>query len=119
MLRMVYDEPVRYRLAQLVGNLSLLSVAGCQGIPIGHVTAHNATPSLQVAFVRALLESIEQDNVIPVNQVLRLQESWVEQRVGVYNHGGYTSQGAPEDLGDGSRAVIEADVEVMDPDEEL
>ena len=44
---MVYDEPVRYRLTQLIGNLSLLNVAGCQGIPVGHVTAHNATPSLQ------------------------------------------------------------------------
>lgn len=48
LLRMVYDEPVRYRLTQLIGNLSLLNIAGCQGIPVGHVTAHNATPALQV-----------------------------------------------------------------------
>jgi hypothetical protein len=119
MLRMVYDEPVRYRLTQLIGNLSLLSVAGCQGIPVGHITAHNATPSLQLAFVRALLESVEQDDVVPVNAVLRLQESWVDQRVGAYMQQGSTSQGAPQDLGDGTPAVLEAEVEVMGPDEDL
>lgn len=119
LLRMVYDEPVRYRLTQLIGNLSLLSVAGCQGIPVGHITAHNATPSLQLAFVRALLESVEQDDVVPVNAVLRLQESWVDQRVGAYMQQGSTSQGAPLDLGDGTPAVLEAEAEVMEPDEEL
>jgi hypothetical protein len=51
MVRMAYDEPARYKLAQLVGNLALMNVAGCQGIPIGHITAHNASPALQLKCV--------------------------------------------------------------------
>lgn len=122
MLRMVYDEPARYRLAQLVGNLSLLSITGCQGIPVGHVTAHNAAPSLQLAFVRAVLESIEQEDVVPINAAVRAQEEWMQQRAGLFQKASSVSQGAPPDLADGSPAVIEAievdDAEVMDPDEE-
>jgi hypothetical protein len=120
MLRMVYDEPARYRLAQLVGNLSLLSVTGCQGIPVGHVTAHNAAPSLQLAFVRAILESIEQEDVVSVNAAMQAQEAWLQQRAGAFARNSSMSQGPPPDLADGSPAVIEAaDVEVMDPDEEV
>lgn len=120
MLRMVYDEPARYRLAQLVGNLSLLSVTGCQGIPVGHVTAHNAAPSLQLAFVRAILESIEQEDVVSVNAAMQAQEEWLQQRAGAFARNSSMSQGPPPDLADGSPAVIEAaDVEVMDPDEEV
>lgn len=118
--RMVYDEPVRYRLAQLIGNLSLLNVAGCQGIPIGHVTAHNATPSLQVAFARAVLESLEQEDVMPVNNIVQAQNEWMEQRYSSFVHRESTSQGPEPFIGDGgSPAVIEADVQVIGPNEEL
>jgi hypothetical protein len=65
------------------------------------------------------LESVEQDDVVPVNAVLRLQESWVDQRVGAYMQQGSTSQGAPLDLGDGTPAVLEAEAEVMGPDEDV
>lgn len=123
MLRMVYDEPVRFKLVQLVGNLSLLNVAGCQGIPVGHVTAFNATPSLQLAFVRALLESIDEPDVLPVNTVLELQEAWVQERT--WSPRGSTSQG-PSDLNDdGMPATVEdglpaaVDAEVMGDDEDL
>jgi hypothetical protein len=122
---MVYDEPVRHRLAQLIGNLSLLSVAGCQGIPIGHVTAHNAQPSLQLAFVRAMLESLEQEDVVPVGQMIQEQTEWLESRYGYHKPRDSISQGPAEGLGDGSSAwesgpgdVVEAEAEVMEEDEE-
>jgi hypothetical protein len=122
---MVYDEPVRHRLAQLIGNLSLLSVAGCQGIPIGHVTAHNAQPSLQLAFVRAMLESVEEGDVMPVGRMVQVQNEWVESRYGYFKPRDSISQGPAEGLGDGSSAwesepgaAVEAEAEVMGDDEE-
>ena len=118
LLRMVYDEPVRYRLAQLIGNLSLLNIAGCQGIPVGHVTAHNATPALQVAFARAVLESLQQEEVMPVNSVVQAQSDWLEQRYGTFVPRVSTSQGPEPFIGDGTSAVAEPEVEVMGEDEE-
>jgi hypothetical protein len=52
-VRMAYDEPVRYKLAQLVGNLSLLSHFGshcCQWVA---AKAYHRTDS-QTAFLLAL-----------------------------------------------------------------
>jgi len=115
MVRMVYDEPVRYRLVQLIGNLSLLNVAGCQGIPVGHVTAFNPTPSLQLAFVRAVLESIEEDDVVSMNVVMQAQENWLVDRSATPRHYLSISQG-PSDLGDGTPATVQA--ELMGDDEE-
>lgn len=117
MLRMVYDEPVRYRLAQLIGNLSLLNIAGCQGVPVGHVTAFNASPALQLAFVRGMLESVQQDDVMSLNAALRLQESYWSQRAERFWQREGTSQGVTSGLGDGTPAEVEA--EVMGDDEEV
>lgn len=87
MVRMVYDEPARFKLSQLVGNLSLLSVRGSQGIPVGHITAFNASPALQLSFAQAVYEAIEQESFTPFEQVLELQDSYLEQRYGKYGGG--------------------------------
>jgi hypothetical protein len=79
---MAYDEPVRYKLAQLVGNLSLLSLGGSQGIPVGHVTAYNASPSLQLSFVQTMLEAIQEEDYTSYIDVIEEQAAWVELRYG-------------------------------------
>jgi hypothetical protein len=79
---MAYDEPVRYKLAQLVGNLSLLSMGGSQGIPVGHITAYNASPALQLSFVAAMLEGIQEGDYTSYMDVIEDQAAWVEMRYG-------------------------------------
>eukprot|EP00878_Enallax_costatus_P004111 GHUV01004339.1.p3 GENE.GHUV01004339.1~~GHUV01004339.1.p3 ORF type:complete len:148 (+),score=39.53 GHUV01004339.1:1403-1846(+) len=93
MVRMVYDEPARFKLSQLVGNLSLLSVRGSQGIPVGHITAFNASPALQLSFAQAVYEAVEQESFTAFEQVLELQDSYLEQRYGKYG-------GGDDDVGD-------------------
>jgi hypothetical protein len=107
MLRMVYDEPPRHRITQLIGNLSLLNTAGCQGIPVGHVTAHNADPGLQLAFTRAILESVQEDDVVSMGDVVCMQEEWLAERCAGPVPLGSTSQGVAlqnQDIGDGTPA---------------
>eukprot|EP00882_Tetradesmus_deserticola_P016724 GHRQ01017879.1.p1 GENE.GHRQ01017879.1~~GHRQ01017879.1.p1 ORF type:complete len:130 (+),score=51.35 GHRQ01017879.1:250-639(+) len=91
---MAYDEPVRYKLAQLVGNLSLLSMGGSQGIPVGHVTAYNASPSLQLSFVQAMLEGIEEGDYTSYADVIEEQAAWVALKYGAESEGGL-GLGAP------------------------
>eukprot|EP00878_Enallax_costatus_P003781 GHUV01003997.1.p1 GENE.GHUV01003997.1~~GHUV01003997.1.p1 ORF type:complete len:368 (+),score=57.01 GHUV01003997.1:819-1922(+) len=93
MVRMVYDEPARFKLSQLVGNLSLLSVRGSQGMPVGHITAFNASPALQLSFAQAVYEAVEQESFTAFEQVLELQDSYLEQRYGKYG-------GGDDDVGD-------------------
>lgn len=83
-VRMAYDEPVRYKLSQLVGNLSLLSMNGSQGIPVGHITAYNASPSLQLSFVQAMLEAVEEGNFTSYGEVIEEQAAWVAVKYGAF-----------------------------------
>lgn len=82
MLRMVYDEPVRYKLAQLIGNLSLCSVNGSQGIPVGHITAYNASPALQLSFVKMMMEEVDRDDFTGYADVIEQQAAWVAMKYG-------------------------------------
>ncbi|KAF6261833.1 hypothetical protein COO60DRAFT_725809 [Scenedesmus sp. NREL 46B-D3] len=114
---MAYDEPVRYKLAQLVGNLSLLSMGGSQGIPVGHVTAYNASPSLQLSFVQAMLEGIQEADYTSYGDVIEEQAAWVTLKYGA-------AEGAGEDgLGFGARRSSmsvggDTQLEYLDEDEE-
>jgi hypothetical protein len=81
---MAYDEPVRYKLAQLVGNLSLLSMGGSQGIPVGHITAYNASPSLQLSFVQSMLEGIQEGDFTSYVDVIEEQAAWVALRYNAF-----------------------------------
>lgn len=109
MVRMVYDEPVRYKLSQLVGNLALMNIAGCQGIPVGHITAFNASPALQLEFVKALIESVKQEDVVSLEQVVVRQEEYFKARAGKVVQRAGISRGAG-DMADGSRAVVETEL---------
>jgi UDP-3-O-acyl-N-acetylglucosamine deacetylase len=80
MVRMVFDEPARFKVSQLMGNLSLMAVAGSQGLPVGHITAYNASPTLQLSFVQQLMQAIEEGDVTSLNDVVSNQEDWVRQR---------------------------------------
>jgi hypothetical protein len=99
---MAYDEPVRYKLAQLVGNLSLLSMGGSQGIPVGHITAYNASPSLQLSFVQSMLEAIQEGDFTSFGDVIEEQAVWMSLKYGggVQGLGGGEEQG----LGFGGRS---------------
>jgi hypothetical protein len=125
MVRMVFDEPARFRASQLVGNLALLNVAGCQGIPVGHITAFNAGPALQLRFVQALVGAVHKGDVLALSEVLRKQGEWyaARQRVVVERSSSNgaagrqgTSRGPPPDMGDGSPAVVDA--ELVEEEEE-
>ena len=48
----------------LQGDLALLATPGTRGLPIGHITAHNADHALNIEFAVALQEACsEQDYV--------------------------------------------------------
>eukprot|EP00775_Hariotina_reticulata_P013610 gene13610-13735_t len=80
MVRMVYDEPARFKVSQLLGNLSLMAVAGSQGLPVGHITAYNASPTLQLTFVQQLMQAMEEADVTSLNDVVSKQEDWVQDK---------------------------------------
>ena len=46
------DEPVRHKLLDLVGDLSLADASGAGELPVGHVVAFKASHRLHVAFAR-------------------------------------------------------------------
>eukprot|EP00803_Ostreobium_quekettii_P000538 evm.model.scf_2108.3 EVM.evm.TU.scf_2108.3 scf_2108:18090-20197(-) len=57
-VRMPVDEPVRHKLVDLIGDLSLLSLGGMSGLPFGHVVAYKANHDLHLRFVRELKERL-------------------------------------------------------------
>ena len=57
-------------LACVQGDLALLATPGTRGLPIGHITAHNADHALNLEFAQALRESCsEEDTVEAVPQL--------------------------------------------------
>ncbi|GAB4813684.1 hypothetical protein N2152v2_000730 [Parachlorella kessleri] len=54
LLRFPADEAARHALLDILGNLSLLARPGHRGLPVGHIVAFNASPALQLRFVREL-----------------------------------------------------------------
>lgn len=48
------EDPSRYAVAKLVGNLALAAAPGGQGLPIGHIIAYRASTSLQLEFAKAV-----------------------------------------------------------------
>ena len=55
----------------LQGDLALLATPGTRGLPIGHITAHNADHALNIEFAVALQEACsEQDYVDAAPQLL-------------------------------------------------
>eukprot|EP00879_Flechtneria_rotunda_P013901 GHRR01014518.1.p1 GENE.GHRR01014518.1~~GHRR01014518.1.p1 ORF type:complete len:330 (+),score=101.69 GHRR01014518.1:456-1445(+) len=121
-VRMVYDEPVRYKLSQLIGNLSLLSMAGSQGLPVGHVTAYNANPSLQLSFAQQLFGSLKEDDITDFNDVLEKQQEFWQAKYGTavvddMERMDSTSVGAAGMDAD-SGGVQDVEAEVIDDDEE-
>lgn len=50
------EEAARKAVADLLGNLALGAPAGGRGLPVGHVVAYNASPELQLQFIRELQE---------------------------------------------------------------
>lgn len=107
---MAADEPARHKLATLVGNLALLSVAGSQGVPVGHVTAYNAGSALQLAFVQALVQAVEKEDFRNASDVLDVQEAWLQRK---YGGGGSrrsgTSVGAAGGAGAGAAGAVQED----------
>ena len=52
------------RLGALQGDLALLAAPGTRGLPIGHITAHNADHALNLEFARALRESCTEEDFV-------------------------------------------------------
>lgn len=57
-IRYYPDEPVRHKLVDLIGDLSLLSLGGMSGLPYGHIVAYRANHELHLRFVRELKEHL-------------------------------------------------------------
>uniref|UniRef100_A0A1D1XG26 UDP-3-O-acyl-N-acetylglucosamine deacetylase n=2 Tax=Anthurium amnicola TaxID=1678845 RepID=A0A1D1XG26_9ARAE len=49
-----HDEPCRHKILDLIGDISLLSENGNQGLPIGHLIAYKAGHALHAKFARHL-----------------------------------------------------------------
>jgi hypothetical protein len=115
---MAYDEPVRYKLAQLVGNLSLLSMGGSQGIPVGHITAYNASPALQLSFVQAMLDAIQEGDYTSYMDVIEEQAAWVDLKYGASAAATEAEQGLGSAVRRSSLSVGgETQLEYLDEDE--
>lgn len=110
MVRMVYDEPARFKLSQLIGNLALLSVRGSQGIPVGHITAFNASPALQVSFAQAMYDALQKESFTGYEQVLGLQDAYLENK--------YEKYGGVDDDDDDEDEEYSTSVGALDADEE-
>jgi UDP-3-O-[3-hydroxymyristoyl] N-acetylglucosamine deacetylase len=59
-----YDEPVRHKMLDLIGDLALAAGDGNAGLPIGHVVAYKASHDLHVKFARKLLEACSADDQV-------------------------------------------------------
>ena len=44
------------------GDLALMATPGTRGLPIGHITAHNADHALNLEFARALREACSEED---------------------------------------------------------
>lgn len=56
------------------GDLALLAAPGTRGLPIGHITAHNADHTLNLEFMRALRESCTEEDYVDAVPQLRNDE---------------------------------------------
>lgn len=56
-VRFFNDEPVRHKLLDFIGDLSLAAEKGHAGIPQGHIVAYKADHALHVEFAQALKAS--------------------------------------------------------------
>ncbi|KAK9904226.1 hypothetical protein WJX75_007256 [Coccomyxa subellipsoidea] len=65
-VRFYDDEPARHKIVDLTGDLALLSADGSQGLPIGHIVAHNADHALHVKFAKALWDACSEDDYVDV-----------------------------------------------------
>eukprot|EP01025_Chloroclados_australasicus_P047874 TRINITY_DN5400_c0_g2_i1.p1 TRINITY_DN5400_c0_g2~~TRINITY_DN5400_c0_g2_i1.p1 ORF type:complete len:405 (+),score=82.59 TRINITY_DN5400_c0_g2_i1:23-1216(+) len=62
-LRYPFDECVRHRLVDLIGDLALLGKQGHGGIPMGHVTAFMGNHELHYDFVLELAKQLAPENL--------------------------------------------------------
>jgi hypothetical protein len=68
-------------------------------------------------FVRALVETVKEEEILPLSEVLERQEDYFERRTGKVVASRMGASRGAGDLGDGTPA--EVDVEVMAPEEEV
>ena len=63
----------------LQGDLALLASPGNRGLPIGHITAHNADHVLNIEFAVALQEACSGQDYVEAAAQLRIEGSEEEQ----------------------------------------
>ena len=63
LLSYTLDEPVRHKILDLIGDLSLLQEDGMGGLPFGHIVAYKATHAMHHAFAKKLMEQYRQHYV--------------------------------------------------------
>lgn len=56
LLSYAVDEPVRHKILDLIGDLSLLGDGGMSGLPFGHIIAYKANHAMHHAFAKEILE---------------------------------------------------------------
>ena len=64
----------------LQGDLALLATPGTRGLPIGHITAHNADHALSLEFARAVREACSEEDTIEAVPQLAAGETVSKQR---------------------------------------
>lgn len=57
------------------GDLALLASEGSQGLPIGHIVAHNADHALQVRFAQAIRAAHSENDYVDVKPPPPAEES--------------------------------------------
>ncbi|KAL3153399.1 hypothetical protein ABBQ38_011737 [Trebouxia sp. C0009 RCD-2024] len=63
-VRFMDDEPVRHKMLDLIGDLSLLADKGHAGLPLGHVIAYKADHEMHVEFAKKLKASCGPADVV-------------------------------------------------------
>ena len=58
----------------LQGDLALLATPGTRGLPIGHITAHNADHALNIEFAVALQEACSEQDYVEAASQLRKED---------------------------------------------
>ena len=58
-----FDEPVRHKILDLIGDLSLLQEDGMSGLPFGHIIAYKANHAMHHAFAKKIMERYRQQYI--------------------------------------------------------
>lgn len=106
MVRFHDDEPVRHKIVDLIGDLSLLNEGGRQGIPQGHVVVYRGDHQLHADLVREIQKNLKEQDVVDavyvtdeaLGQVLEAMQNATQKMQEALEAAGNEEQGEGGDL---------------------